>query len=813
MRKLILCLAFAAALPVAAQYTDVKGEKVVGNKPLAEFVRQRSELFNFGWQFRLSGDSVWRTIDLPHDFQFEQPWDQRGGSARGYKPGCEGWYRKTFVADGSWRGKLVTLDFGGLLCVGDVYLNGEKIASTDYGYVGFEADMTSRLRYGEENELTVYASTGAKKGSRWYTGSGLFRDVYLKISNPTHISRHGIFVTTPEVSADRAKVYVKVELDGWQGHEGVEVAVRLRDNDGRCVGNGSAAVRHGFDKHSRIEVALPAITVDSPKLWDLDTPNLYEAEVILKADGMVVDSLSQPFGIRTIEFSPEFGFKLNGRKVFLKGHSGHHDLGALGAAAFDKGIERMMLRLKEFGFNTIRCSHNPYSESFCRIADRVGMLVVDELIDKWSDDSYWFGRRPFTTIWPELVMEWVRRDRNSPSVIMWSLGNELQIREDWAGYKGLNDWGVTMYRIMDQVVKRFDNTRKTTVAQFPARAGAIARKDKQYQNYTMPPELACATEVASLNYQSAWYADFVRNVPGLTLFQSEAESYLWLEPYMNMDHEHSVGLAYWGAIEYWGESNRWPKKGWNYSFFDHTCHPYPQAYLLRSAFIGHEPLVRIGVLDSDGTEAINWNDVNVGQTAMHDHWNFTNGSRQQVYTFTNAHSVELLVNCKSLGCKRNDGTKNYTNVVLWKDVDYGKGGSLTAIARDADGKEVARHELQTAGKARKLVAKVETDQWAADGMDLMYIDITAVDGKGRRDILFDQPLTVTVDGNATFVALDNGDHFTSDLFHDVTTKNMRQGRMQLILRSSRQPGNVTISLSAGGMKTKMRLKTSTLNHT
>ena len=198
------------------------------------------------------------------------------------------------------------------------------------------------------------------------------------------------------------------------------------------------------------------------------------------------------------------------------------------------------------------------------------MFVVDELIDKWSDKDYWGGRQPFTSLCPDLVKEWVTRDRNSPSVILWSLGNELQIREGWTGYKGLNDWGVTMYRLMDVVVKRFDNTRLTTVAQFPARAGAIGHREKDYHSYTMPPELAQATDVASLNYQSAWYGEFRKHCPDMNIFQSEAETSNWLTPYYNMDREHSIGMAYWGSVEYWGESNKWPKKGWNHSFFRHT---------------------------------------------------------------------------------------------------------------------------------------------------------------------------------------------------------------------------------------------------
>lgn len=808
-----------SALSMNAQYEQVRERKGEKNSDISTFKGNRSELFNFGWKFCLLSDadslqcytspeyddSGWRTVDLPHDFQFEQPWHENGSRARGFKPSCKGVYRKAFIADKDWEGKSISLDFGGIMCVGDVYLNGKKIASTDYGYVGFEADMTKALRYGETNVITVYASTGKEKGSRWYTGGGLFRDVNLIITNPTHIARHGIYVTTPYVSPKSADILVNVEIENWRNHKDVTIDVNITDKDGNIVGTTESSLNKLLDKHKSIEVSLPKVTIENPNLWDLDNPYLYKADVTLNADGMTVDTLSTDFGIRKIEFSPEFGFKLNGKKVFLKGHSGHHDLGALGAAAFDKGIERMMKQLKDFGFNTIRCSHNPYSESFTRIADRVGMLVVDELIDKWSDKDYWSGRRPLTAIWPGLMAEWIKRDRNSPSVIMWSLGNELQIREDWTGYPEMNDWGVTMYRIMDQVAKRFDPTRCTTVAQFPAKAGSIVRKDKEYAENGMPPELACATEVASLNYQSEWYDEFLKNKPDLIIFQSEAESYKWLEPYVNMNQDRSVGMAYWGAIEYWGESNKWPKKGWNYSFFKHTGHPYPQAYLLRSAFKGNEPTVRIGVLDTEGTETINWNDVNVGQTAMHDHWNFKEGSKKQIYVFTNDDKVELIANGKSLGIKENDGKKNMTNVIVWNDVDFGKGGTLTAIARDANGKETARHQLETAGKARRLEVNAETPDMKADGMDLMYIDITAVDSKGRRDVTYNEPISVSVDGEATLVALDNGDHYTDDLFNGVTVKRMHNGYMQLILRSKRTPGDIIINLKTWNLKKRIKL--------
>lgn len=806
---------------IMAQYQNVQEKASLVNVPLEKFVSQQKTLFNFDWKFQLVteenkgtnfaapalDDSSWRILDLPHDFQFEQPWTKAGGGARGFKPMCEGWYRKSFQADPLWKGKRVVMDFGGIIYLGDVYLNGHKIASTDYGYVGIEADLTPYLHFEKENIVAVYASTGPKKGSRWYTGGGLFRDVYLQVQNPTHIARHGIYITTPEVASDKAIVAVQVEVDGWQKHD-VLVRTTVRNPEGKVVGS----AHNTMPKHTHqtcTELKLPAITLKTPQLWSCNTPQLYSADVVVVADGMVVDSITEQFGIRKLEFSPEFGFKLNGEKIFLQGNANHHDLGALGAASYDRAIERMMLQLKAFGYNTIRCSHNPYSDSFARIADRVGMLIVDELTDKWSDNDYWGGRRPFTQIWSDLIIEWIKRDRNRPSIILWSLGNELQIREGWAGFKGINDWGITTYRIFNQLVKRFDDSRLTTVAMFPARAGAITRHDKDFDSYLVPPELACATEIASFNYQSDKYAAYLQHKPDLILFQSEAETNKLLEPFYNMDKKRTVGIAYWGSVEYWGESNQWPKKGWNYSFFDHTMHPYPQAYLIKSAFMPDVPEVHIGVVDAAGAESVSWNDVIVGRMTLNERWNYEPGSKQSLFTYTNAHSVELLVNGKSIGTQLNDTTKiNLRNMIYWKDVPYSNGGSLEAIARDKNGNEVARHRIESAGKAVALKIEAETPtDWKADGMDLQYINVTAVDKKGRPVWTYNEPLTLQIEGSARLVALDNSDHYTSDLFNGITTKRMHQGRMQIILCSNRETGEVKLNVTSASLKGTLRLKT------
>lgn len=771
-----------------------------------EQVRQ-SQLFNFGWKFQTGdlkdaqsieyNDSDWRVLDLPHDFQIEQPWDESAGGARGFKAMGTGWYRKAFKADSAWKNKRVLLDIEGIMLVGDVWVNGQKVGSTDYGYLGFESDITKQLKYDAENIIAVRASTGKQGASRWYTGGGLFRDVHLVVKNPVAIARNGVFISTPKITEQNADVSVQVELEGIRGKNlDIEINAKIMAPDGRLIAETNEQAPKKSKLHT-VEVPLPLVTVAQPQLWSCETPNLYTAEITLLQDGKVVDGVTETFGIRTLEFSPEFGFKLNGKKLFLKGISNHHDLGAVGVAAFDRAIERQFRMMKDFGYNHIRCSHNPYSKSFLKLADKYGILVVDELIDKWSDKSYWGGRVPFTQLWYKMIPEWIKRDRNHPSIILWSLGNELQMREDLAGFP-TGDWGVTTYRIFDVLVKRYDNTRKTTVAMFPARAGAIGKNEPEFHTKVYPPELATVTEVSSFNYRYLNYAQYLEKCPTMTVYQSEATTNELAAPFFGMDYDKMVGLAYWGAIEYWGESNGWPKKGWNFSFFNHCLEPYPQAYLIKSAFC-EEPLVHIGVVDSD-KNSIEWNDIMVGGMSLSSHWNRDADSNQNLYTYTNADEVELLVNGKSAGVKKNDRTDiNRRNIIYWENIPYGKGGKVIAIARN-NGKEVARHQLETTGKATALKMVIENpNDWKADGMDLQYVKVYAVDSKGRVVPTTEGEVTFEVSGEAKLIAVDNGDHYTDELFSG-NTKKLHKGFVMAILRSNQTGGEVKIKASCKGLK-------------
>lgn len=779
-----------------------------------DFKVRQNYLFNLDWKFHLGDvpnakaatfdDSDWRKLDLPHDYQIEQQWDKHAGSMRGYKPLGTGWYRKTFKAAPAWKGKRVLLDFEGIMYLGDVWLNGRKIGSTEYGYLGFDADITGLLDYNKENVVAVRASTSKPRASRWYTGGGLYRDVHLIIKDSVAVARHGVFVTTPFVSPEKANVNVQVELEGIMGkHYDIEILAKLFAPDGRQVGETKVAAPQQ-SKLKTVEIALPTVAVLNPRLWSCETPNLYTVKVEVLKDKKVVDNTVETFGIRTLEFSKDFGFKLNGKKVFLKGVANHQDLGALGVATYDFAIERLFKRLKAFGYNSIRTSHNPYSETFMRLADKYGLLVVDELIDKWSDNSYWGGRKPFTSLWYAMIPEWVKRDRNHPSVILWSLGNELQMREDLAGFP-TGDWGITTYKIFDTLLKRYDPTRKTTVAMFPSRAGAITRHDAEYNKVILPPELATVTEIASFNYVYQDYPAYLKACPKMILYQSEESTKNLATSFFTLDRDKMVGMSYWGAVEYWGESNGWPKKGWNYSFFDHALEPYPQAYLMKSAFDEETLLVHIGVVD--GTEHVEWNDVVQGRMSVSSHWNRPLGSKLNLFTYTNADEVELFVNGRSIGVQRNDRTNpQQRNMIYWKEVPYGKGGNVLAIARN-NGKEVARHRLETTGKAVALKAVVENVAWKSGGMDLQYIRIYAVDKQGRQVPVSGEKVTFDVKGAAGLLAVDNGDHLTNELFTGPSI-TLHNGFALGILRSKQAAGEVEVKVSAEGLKAvQLKLKT------
>ena len=781
---------------------------------------------NQGWQFHRgdvkniselkttqSGDDV---VNLPHDFLIGQDWvapdaserpdNSDAGSnvrsrlsSRGFKEMGIGWYRYELTPKDEWKGKRIVLDFQGIMLVGDVYLNGKRIGGTDYGYLGFDIDLSKLLKWGQSNEIAVKADTQNPANSRWFTGAGLYRDVNLIVTNKDlFFPRHPLFIRTQ----DNKEVKIKAEIINQQkvakgqSTAKMPVGVRILDADGKVVAEQKNDIHFNAKWRDR-EYELPSISLENAKLWSPDSPYLYIAEVTLyDSEGNIADQIKEPFGVRTIEIVPQKGLLVNGKKVLLKGYANHHTLGALGAAAYPRAIEKRLKLMKEFGMNHIRTSHNPYSEDFLKLCDKYGILVVDELYDKWLT-QYAGGRVEWESLWQKDIPEWVKRDRNHPSVILWSLGNELQ------QYSNLpfNDWGVTAYKIQKELLHRYDDTRLTTVAMHP--------RYRNIETDSIPADLAVATEVNSYNYRYMYFPGDMKRYPEKTFYQSEASVAAMGPNFYEMDRDKVLGLAYWGAIDYLGESMGWPVKGWNQGVFDLSLQPKPDAYFVKSMF-SEEPTVHIGVIEKSGGN-IQWNGINVSAGKLSENWNREAGEKVSLYTYTNGDEVELFLNGKSLGVKKNSNDPKLRARIKWDNIAYAP-GSLVAVAKK-NGKVVARHQIETTGEAvaLKLVPDVET--WHADGKDLMHVRIYAVDKKGRRVMnvkdakAFDK-LTFTVKGEANIVAVDNG-NIASDELHIGKTqleksiqRNLFQGSALVILRAGDKPGKIELSVAGEKMKAK-----------
>ncbi len=781
---------------------------------------------NQGWQFHRGDvkniDELKTTqgdddvVNLPHDFLIGQDWvapdaserpdNSDAGSnvrsrlsPRGFKEMGIGWYRYQLTPKDEWKGKRIVLDFQGIMLVGDVYLNGKRIGGTDYGYLGFDIDLSKLLKWGEANEITVKADTRNPNNSRWFTGAGLYRDVNLIITDKNlFFPRHPLFIRTQ----DNKEVKIKAEiinqqkLAKGQGKAVIPVEVRILDADGKVVAQQKNNIDFNAKWRDR-EYELPAISLENAQLWSPDTPYLYTAEVTLyDNEGNIADQIKEPFGVRTIEMNPEKGLLVNGKKVLLKGYANHHTLGALGAAAYPRAIEKRLKLMKEFGMNHIRTSHNPYSEDFLKLCDKYGILVVDELYDKWLT-QYAGGRVEWESLWQKDIPEWVKRDRIHPSVILWSLGNELQ------QYSNLpfNDWGVTAYKLQKELLHRYDDTRLTTVAMHP--------RYRNLETDSIPADLAVATEVNSYNYRYMYFPGDMKRYPEKTFYQSEASVAAMGPNFYEMDRDKVLGLAYWGTIDYLGESMGWPVKGWNQGVFDLSLQPKPDAYFVKSMF-SEEPVVHIGIIEKSGGN-IQWNGINVSAGKLSENWNREVGEKVSLYTYTNADEVELFLNGKSLGVRKNSEAPKLRARIKWDDIAYAP-GVLLAVARK-NGKVVARHQIETTGEAvaLKLVPDIET--WHADGKDLMHVRIYAVDKKGRRVLnvkdakAFDK-LTFTVKGDANIVAVDNG-NIASDELHIGKTqleksiqRHLFQGSALVILRAGDKPGKIELSVAGEKMKAK-----------
>ena len=769
------------------------------------FAQRSEQKINFGWEFRLNDEGSWKKVNVPHDFQIEQPWvapaaDEKADntdvaaniksrlSSRGFKEMGKGYYRLHYTPSKSLEGQRVLIDFEGVMYTADVYVNMKRVGGTNYGYVGFEIDITNELKYGDDNLIEVVADTREPGNSRWYTGGGLIRNVSI-IATPKdlYFGRHPLYITTRE----NRFVSIGAEFTNRTKEQSTHIAVQITGPDGETVYNETTSLKRHKMARTQEERIATDVEIKEPKIWDLDTPYLYTVKAqLLREDGTVADETCETFGIRTIEFGPDFGMKLNGKKVLLKGYANHHTLGALGAAAYPKAIEKRLKLIKQFGMNHIRTSHNPYSRDFIKLCDKYGILLVDELYDKWTR-QHTGGKVAFEEHWQQEVPEWVKRDRNSPSVVLWSLGNELQQDPNMP----FNDFGVTMYKLQKTLLQRYDSTRLVTVAMHP--------RYRNWETDSLPHDLAMQTDIQAYNYRYMYFPGDGRRFPWMTFYQSEASTSAMGPNFFEMNLDKVIGLAYWGAIDYLGESQGWPAKGWAQGVFDISLEPKPKAYFMKSFFMPEEPLVHIAVIDSKND--VMWNGVQTGNDGMSDHWCRQPGTELTLVTYTNADEVELRLNGKSLGKKQNPkGDSKQRNQIKWEGITYAD-GKLEAVAYNS-GKAVARHQIETTGKAVSLRVTPEDSEWRADGTDLMHLRIEAVDNKGRRVPMAQDELKFEIEGDASIVAVSNGD-INSDELNVTDHRHLWNGSALVILRAGKTASKITLKTSADGFKTVKTLLT------
>ena len=755
-------------------------------------------LLNFDWKFQLNdqsramepgfNDEKWQTVNLPHDASIYGPFvkDTLGGTKlNGYRPRHIGWYRKKFRINENTENKKVYLEFEGVYRESDVWVNGKHCGRFLNGYLDFQYDITDLLKSGD-NVIAVRYDNTFEKSSRWYTGEGITRNVYLHILNKLHVGRYGTYITTPKITEKYASASVETSVENSATDSSLcKLVTEVVSPGGSVVVSRTSVVPLGSGEIFKFR---QEIKVPNPQIWDLNSPYLYKAISKVYNGDQLVDSYETTFGIRDVEFTPEEGFLLNGKKVLLKGVCLHHDLGSLGAAAFEAGWEKRLEVLKnQMGCNSIRLSHNPYPKFVLDWCDRNGILVFDEAYDKWNS-QYYGPQNSFDKYWESDLGTFIKRDRNHPSVFIWSVGNEV-INQ----YTGEDStYGVPQLRRMVDFVHSLEPSRRVTCALYPARYNAIKYSDKGY--YTSAPhQMAFYSDVMSVNYQAGFFKKDKLKYPQLIFLLSEEGTGEGGYGYFGYDHSYACGQYFWGGTEYLGESFGWPSKGWINGAIDMCNDLKPVAYSI-SSFYKSVPMIKMAVYKNDVAKEKVWNDFKIKWLPMYFHWNWKEKDSLVVQTYSNCDSVELLVNGKSWGIKSMSDCKNQN--MKW-NVSY-EAGEIKALGKTG-GKIVSQDILKTAGKPYKVILEADKNEMRADGLDLVYVNVKVVDASGIVVPDAVNLLKFSVTGTGTNAGVGNGD-ITSDELLQADQRHTFNGTCQLIVRSAQKVGEIKINASSKGLK-------------
>ncbi len=797
--------------------------------------------FNSGWRFALINndsiadpsynDSNWRQLNLPHDWAIEGDFNESNpsGTGGGALPGGIGWYRKNFTVPESDKGKEIYIDFDGAYMNSSVYVNGHYLGTRPYGYASFSYNITPYVKYGEDNVIAVKVDNAEQPNSRWYSGCGIYRNVWMRVIDPIHAAQWGQAVVTT-VSGDNGIVDITTEIENNSGENvAVKVYSTLLNPKGKKVAQIAEETVNLLNSDSIAELKSQ-LTVKNPDLWSTDTPNRYTLVTTIKdaASGKILDTYKTVTGFRTFEFDAEKGFSLNGKSMKINGVCLHHDAGALGAVVNRRAIERQLEIMKEMGVNAIRCSHNPPAPELLQLCDSMGLMVMDETFDMWRKKKTEHDYARYFDEWHERdLTDLVKRDRNHPSVFMWSIGNE--VLEQWSDAKA-----DTLSLEQANLILNFGHSKEMLAAEGEMSVNSLLTKklaDMVRQNDPSRPVTAgCnepnpgnhlfrseALDIIGYNYHDDWFKDVPKNFPGKPFIITESVSVLMTRGYYRMpsdsiyiwpkrwdipffDESFSCS-SYDNCHAPWGnthegtlrhvEENDFIMGQFIWTGFDYIGEPTPYGWPARSSYFG---IVDLAGFPKD-VYYMYQSQWRPDKTVLHlfPHWNWEDGQEIDMWAYyNNADEVELFVNGESQGVRKPEKGNYHSS---WR-VTYHP-GTVSIVSRK-DGKEVARREIKTAGQPSGIKLTPDRTEILADGKDLCYVTAEIVDSGGNICPIADNEITFTVNGSGFNAGVDNGSPISLERFKADKRKAFN-GKALLIVQNNGDDGNITINATSPGL--------------
>jgi len=798
--------------------------------------------FNNNWKFKLNDstitgyessidDSSWRVLNLPHDWSIESDFskDFSATPGGGALPGGLGWYRKSFFADKSFKNKKVYIEFDGVYRNSGVWINGKYLGKRPNGYISFSYDLTPYLNFEKENIIAVKVDNTQQPNSRWYSGSGIYRDVRLVILNPVHVAQWGTYVTTPIITNEKAEISIQTAVNNEQNYQwSVRVEQHLFDAKGKFITktDGSLMVVNNSSG-----ILLQKLVVEKPELWDIEHPYLYKIITKVFVLGFQKDEYVTYTGLRSAKFDADKGFFLNGKHVKINGVCLHHDLGAFGAAINVRAISRQLEILKNMGVNAIRTSHNPPAPVFLDLCDKMGFLVMDEAFDMWrKGKSKYDYSLDFPQWYEKDLSDFIVRDRNHPSVIIWSIGNE--VGEQWYDNKkdtidlqqanvllnikkeinpedykeGKGGMNALLTSTLVDIVKNSDPTR-------PVSAGCNETRDIN------PLFQSQSLDIIGFNYHENEFENIPTRFPKTPFIVTESVSALqtrgyyvnpsdsliicpdrWDIPYFNPTQKCS---AYDNCHVPWGSTHennlrivdKYPFISGQFIWtgFDYLGEPTPYWWPSRSSYFG---IIDLAGFPKDVYYMYKSEWTNKDVLHIFPHWNWNVGDTIDVWAYyNNADEVELFLNGESLGKK----TKNSGEYHVKWSVNY-KPGTIKAISRK-NGKVVLVREINTAGIPVKILLTADRNKISADGKDLSFITVQLLDVDGNPCPLADQLVKFRIEGSGFIAGTDNGSQYDHNSLKKPE-RNLYYGKCLAIVQNNGKKGEIKLNASVEGMDTE-----------